>query len=269
MMRILSLITIVFLNLSLNVRAEDTAKDRAKALISAELTFRPSVFSGGEFPSCEFLKPGQMRERIGDYTFEVTFYDRDYVVVEEPSAAGRYGAVVKIKAEDGSTYTRLRTLYKSPQRLGLFYDQIEGELSFPQGMVRETNTLSRQHRMVNDYLAFAIRRDIDRSHDFAILLAGLDDIGPENGPVSQVESALTKDRQWWLQLKRKLNGNDQRFTKEIVAPTFIDGLDARVLHQGTCRQAGMKPDTAEKIDAVLAEWAADSEIGRASCRERV
>ena len=46
-------------------------------------------------------------------------------------------------------YTRFRTLYKSPQRLGLFYDQIEGELSFPQGMVRQAKTLSQQRRMVN------------------------------------------------------------------------------------------------------------------------
>ncbi len=268
MMRILSLITIVFLNLSLNVQAEDTAKDRAKALIKAELAFGPSVFSGDEFPSCDFAKPGQMRERIGDYTFEVTFYDRDYGVVEKPSAAGRYGAVVKIKAEDGSTYTRFRTLYKSPQRLGLFYDQIEGELKFPEGMVREAKTLSRQRRMVNDYIAFAVRRDIDRSHDFAILLAGLDDIGPESGPVSQVESALTKDRQWWLQLKRKLNGNDKRFTKEIVAPRIVDGLDGRVLQKGTCEQAGMKPDTAEKIDAVLAEWAENSDQPFNACVAR-
>jgi len=68
MMRFLSLIAIVFLSLPVNVQAEDTAKDRAKALISAELTFRPSVFSGGEFPSCEFLKPDEMREWIGDWS---------------------------------------------------------------------------------------------------------------------------------------------------------------------------------------------------------
>jgi hypothetical protein len=222
MMRFLSLVAIVFLNLSSNVQAEDAARDRAKALINAGLAFRPSVFNGDKFPSCDFLKPSKMREWIGDYAFDVTFYDKSYVVVEKPSAAGRYGAVVKIKAEDGSTYTRFRTLYKSLQRLGLFYGQIEGEINFPEGMMREAKTLSRQRRMVNDYIAFAIRRDIDRSHDFAILLAGLDDIGPESGPVSQVGSALTKDRQWWLQLKRKLNGNDQRFAEEIVAPRIID-----------------------------------------------
>ena len=84
MMRFLSLIAIVFLNLSLNVRAQDTAKDRTKVLLGANLAFGPSVFSGDEFPSCEFLKPGQMRDKIGDYTFDVTFYDRKYTIVEKP-----------------------------------------------------------------------------------------------------------------------------------------------------------------------------------------
>ncbi len=268
MMRFLILVAFAFLNLPLNVQAEGTAKDRAKAMINAKLAFQPSVFNKDEFPSCDFLKPGEVREWIGDYTFEVTFYDKNYAVVEKPSAAGRYGAVVKVKAEDGFTYTRFRTLYKSSQRLGLFYDQIEGELRFPQGMVLEAKTLSQQRRLVNDYIAFAIGRDIERSHEFAILLAGLDDIGPGNAPVSQVESALTKDRQWWLKLKRKLNGNDQRFAKEIVAPRIIDGLDARVLRQGTCKEAGMKPDTAEKIDAVLTEWAANSDQPFNACVAR-
>jgi CubicO group peptidase (beta-lactamase class C family) len=100
------------------------------------------------------------------------------------------------------------------------------------------------------------------------LLAGLDDIGPGSAPVSQVESALTKDRQWWLKLKRKLNGNDKRYAKEIVAPRIIDGLDACVLRQGTCSQAGMKSDTVEKIDAVLTEWSANSDQPFNACVAR-
>ncbi len=268
MVRFLILVTFVFLNLPLNVIAQDTAKDRAKALIKAELVFQPSVFNNDKFPTCDFLKPGKMNELIGDYTFDVTFYDKDYNVVDKPSSPGRYGAVVKIKAADNSTYTRFRTLYKSKQRQFFFFDMIEGELNFPYGMGIDAKTISRQHNLLNDYISFAIGRDINRSHDFAILLAGLDEIGPDIDPVSQAESALTRDRQWWLQLKRKLNGNEQRFSREIVAPGTIDGLDAPVLRQGTCEQAGMKLDTVEKIDAVLTEWAANSDQPFNACVAR-
>jgi len=268
MVRFLILVTFVFLNLPLNVIAQDTAKERAKALIKAELVFQPSVFNNDKFPTCDFLKPGKMRELIGDYTFDATFYDKDYNIVDKPSSPGRYGAIVKIKAADNSTYTRFRTLYKSKQRLFFFFDMIEGELNFPYGMAIDPKTISRQHHLLNDYISFAIGRDINRSHDFAILLAGLDGIGPESDPVSQAESALTRDRQWWLQLKRKLNGNDQRFSREIVAPRTIDGLDTPVLRQGTCEQAGMEPDTVEKIDAVLAEWASDSDQPFNACVAR-
>jgi CubicO group peptidase (beta-lactamase class C family) len=252
----------------LNVIAEDTARDRSKALIKAELVFQPSVFNNDKFPACDFLKPGKMNELIGDYTIDVTFYDKDYNVVDKPSSPGRYGAVVKIKATDGSTYTRFRTLYKSKQRLFFFFDMIDGKLNFPYGMAIDPKTISRQNHLLNDYISFAIGRDINRSHDFAILLAGLDDIGPDSDPVSQAESALTRDRQWWLKLKRKLNGNDQRFEREIVAPITIDGLDAPILRQGTCRQAGMKPDTVEKIDAVLTKWSEDTDQPFNACVAR-
>jgi CubicO group peptidase (beta-lactamase class C family) len=79
MMRFLILVAFVFVNLSPDVQAAGTARDRAMALIKAELVFKPSVFSGEEFPSCGFLTPGLIREQIGDYTFDVTFYDRKYL----------------------------------------------------------------------------------------------------------------------------------------------------------------------------------------------
>ena len=57
---------------------------------------------------------------------------------------------MKIKAEDGPTYTRFRTLYKTPQSLDFFYGQIDGELKFHNSFMLEADTLRQQSRMVND-----------------------------------------------------------------------------------------------------------------------
>jgi CubicO group peptidase (beta-lactamase class C family) len=268
MMRLLILVALVFLNLSPNVQAEDTARDRAKALIKAELAFQPSVFNGDEFPSCDFLKPGQVREWIGDYTFEVTFYSKDYEVVKKPTATGRYGAAVKITAEDGRNYTRFRTLFRIPQRMWLSFNQLDGELVFPAATGVDERTWHNQRRSVNAYVGSAIGRDIRRSHDFAVLLAGMDDMSPQQGPVSQLQSAVTRDRQWWLKLKRKLNGNAERSTEAVVAPVSVDGLDAPVLREGTEEEAGMKPGTVEKIHAVLEEWVNNSDQPFNACVAR-
>lgn len=193
-----------------------SAADRAKPLLNAEFIFQPSVFSEiksrnrrqkERFPSCNFVNPDRARQLLGDYEIDVTFYNKDYQVVDEPTTPGRYGAVVKIKAQDGRVYTRFRTLYKTPKRQQLWGVQIQGELELPAGYGMDEQTWHNQRKSVNDYIASAVGRDIKRSHDFAVLLTGMNEISPQQGPVSQLQSAVTKDRQWWLTLKRKLNGN--------------------------------------------------------------
>ena len=253
-----------------------SAADRARPLINAEFVFQPSVFSeimsreqnrtqGGDgrqkerFPSCDFANPDQARQLLGDYEIDVTFYNRDYEAVDEPTTAGRYGAVVRIKAEDGRVYTRFRTLYRTPKRLQFWGNPIQGELTFPAVHGVDERTWHNQSESVNSYIASAIGRDIQRSHDLAILLGGMSEMDPERGSVSRLESAVTRDRQWWLGLKRKLNGNEERFSEEIVTSVAVDGLDAPVLREGTEEEAGMKPGAVEKIHAVLDEWVNNSD----------
>lgn len=120
-------------------------------------------------------------------------------------------------------------------------------------------TWRQQRQSVNDYIAFAIKRDTERSHDFAILLAGMKETDPESGPASRVENAQAKDRQWWLKLKRKLNGNEKRFANALIAPKVVEGLKTPVLRDGTWEAAGMKKGTVEKIHAVLEEWSNDTD----------
>jgi len=239
-----------------------------KPLLNAEFNFKPCVFSGSDkgakyygFPPCDFLNPDRARRWLGDYEIDVTFYSKDYEVVEKPTEAGRYGAVVKITAEDGREYTRFRTLYKLPQAMPYFKSYLDGEFVFSEDTTGiEEGTWRNQRKIVSDYITSAIGRDIQRSGDFAVLLAGMDEMSPEGGPVSQLENAVTKDRQWWLKLKRKINGNEERFGEKIVAPVVVDGLNAPVLREGTEEEAGMKPGTVEKIHAVLDEWVNDSGV---------
>lgn len=259
-----------------------SAADRARPLLKAEFVFQPSVFfevksdrdrgresrQNKRFPSCNFVNPDEARQWLGDYDIDVTFYNKDYEVVDEPAGAGRYGAVVKIKAEDGRVYTRFRTLYKTPKRQQLRGYEIQGEVALPPGYGVAERTWYHQRQSVNDYLASAVKRDVQRSHDLAVLLAGMNEMSPKQGPVSQLESAVTMDRQWWLTLKRKLNGNAERFAQDIVTPAAVDGLNAPVLRKGTEEEAGMKPGTVEKIHAVLEEWVNNSDQPFNACVAR-
>ena len=157
-----------------------SAANRARALINAPFVFQPSVFGGDEFPSADFLNTQLARSWLGDYDVDVTFYSKDYQVVQAPSDPGRYGAVVKITAEDGAQYTRFRTLYKSPTRFSFMFGGISGELAVPAAGVDE-QIWRDQRRFTNDTVGNALGRDINRSHDMAILLAGLDETGARAG----------------------------------------------------------------------------------------
>ena len=73
------------------------------------------------------------------------------------------------------------------------------------------------------------------------------------------------DRQYWVTLKRKLTGMDKAFSKPFVCPTPLDGKAAQTVREGTLAEAGMKPDAAEKIDAVLSDWAPKDDQAFAVC----
>ena len=81
-----------------------SAADRARPLINAEFSFRPSVFSGiisekkdeddeserkEIFPPGDFVNPERARQLLGDYEIDVTFYNKDYEEVDGPTTAGR------------------------------------------------------------------------------------------------------------------------------------------------------------------------------------
>ena len=241
---------------------------RARKMLTTTLAFQPSVFFEDTFPTCDFLEPGRARILLGDYKIESTWYSSDYEVVERPKKPGRYGAVVKITAEDGTEFTRYRTLFRTPQPASLFFGSLKGGIKLPVTTGIPQQTWKNQQAIVNDYLAFAIGRDIQRSHDFAVLLAGLEELGPSAQPATRVEAAVTKDRQWWLKLKRKLNGNERKYVAPFVAPEIVQGLDARELRVGTEAEAGMKTGTVANVDAVLAEWAENSDQPFNACVAR-
>lgn len=68
-----------------------------------------------------------------------------------------------------------------------------------------------------------------------------------------------QDRQWWVDFKRKFYGWDKRWPQPFVCPRPVEGPPAPAVREGTLPEAGMQPDAARRIDAVLARWAADSD----------
>jgi len=107
-----------------------------------------------------------------------------------------------------------------------------------------------------------------------VLFAGLFETEPRDPsgavipPATVSNDVWAVDRQWWVTLKRKLNGMDKVYPNPFVCPYQKEGAPAPELRPGTLQEAGMKPDAADKIDAVCREWSKESQEPFAVCLVR-
>ncbi|MGQ9698063.1 MAG: serine hydrolase [Armatimonadota bacterium] len=249
----------------------DADDARARELLREPIVFKPFVFVGTSFPEADFEHPILAEEIIGPYTIKTTFYDSDYNVVTSAEKPGRYGAVVEIIPEEGRPIKRFLTLFRAPGPAGeldWFIHDVRASVSVPNSLGISPGALARHSRALSAMVKRRLFDGLYRDPTTASLFAGAYESEPEGPPLSPAEDALAADRQWWVGLKRKLYGTEREFPQPLVCPKPIDGPPAPVLREGTAEEAGMKPDAAEKIDAVCRAWAADSDQGFAVCVAR-
>lgn len=250
----------------------DSAVWQARLLMSAQLNFHPYVFSGHEFPplACDNR---DLEELVGPHTIETTFYDRDYNIVTSADEPGRYGAVIGIIPTHGRTIQRFRTLFRQSENIFWGGTYIAASIALPVETGLDASVLSTQGRVVSNYLKSQFMRGLHREPDSAVLMAGLHETSPEDGPASVSNDVWARDRQWWLGLKRRLHKLDTQFPEPFVAPRLIDATPSNtdlfpVLRDGSAEAAGMEPDVVEQLDQLLRTWAADTDQAFAVCLAR-
>ena len=245
---------------------------RAEAFMNADLNFDPSVFSGTAFPDCDFAQPAYVEDLIGPYTIATTFYDADYNLVTTAEKPGRYGAVVEIKAEDGKTYRRLRTLFRTQGDMHWWRNGPSQAIAFPTESGIDPAVTARQkfsaYRFLQSLVGDSFTGDVWTQSFTPAYLSYLYETKPDAPDTTVFDDFMARDRQWWVGLKRKLDGSDQLYPGPFVCPKPLVGKPAPVVHEGTLKEAGMKPGSVEKLDAVLKEWSADTDQPFAVCLVR-
>jgi len=249
----------------------DPREARASAFMDEKLSFNPGAFGGASFPKCDFERPSYVEDLIGQYTISTTFYDANYKEVTAAQQPGRYGAVVEIKTADGKTFRRLRTLFRMPENIPWWRITMEGTVGFPKETGINPAVTQEEKQSTGKYLKLLFQESL--SHDSTgsmspALLSALYETKPGRGDTTVFDDFEARDRQWWLGLKRKLSGADQTYSAPFVCPQTSKEKPAVVLHKGTLKEAGMKEGAADKIDALLKQWAANSDEAFAVCVAR-
>jgi len=250
------------------IHLPDAQEARAKAFMDQDLCFNRSVFAGTAFPSVDFAQPSSVEDLIGPYELTTTFYDADYNRVTVAEKPGRYGAVVQIKTEDGKSFRRLRTLFRMEQSFPWWRCNFGGMLELPPELGIDPGVMAGQKGSAARFLKDLLIESFSSDSWTAALLCALSETTPGEAEATVFDDFKARDRQWWVGLKRKLDGADQLYPGPFVCPVAGTGQPAPVIREGTLKAAGMKPGAAEKIDTVLKEWEADTDEAFAVCVAR-
>ena len=136
--------------------------------------------------------------------------------------------------------------------------KLPAELGFDPAVVKANS------RVLDRYVQRSLQSSFNTDPESAIVFAGLSEATPGE-KIDISNDAFARNHQWWVTLKRKFYGLEERYSTPVISPKPIEGPPARTIRKGTLAKAGMKPDAVERIDAFLNTWASNSDQAFAVC----
>ena len=242
-------------------------RDALLAFAQETLTFDAFCFTGDQFPACRFEHPERVEKLIGRTTLKVTWYDTQGNIVTAPrKEAGRYAAVVEIQ-RPGCVSKRFFTLYHLEGNARWNLRAVGTALTLPKGAAIEPTVLQSQSEDVDDLATRTLTAALKKDPAAAALLAGLHDLSElrRTGKTTDGDRASHRERQWWVDFKRKYYGYDKLYPNRFVCPRPLEGKPAPVVRAGTLAEAGMKADAVTTINAACEDWARTNGTGFGMC----
>lgn len=247
----------------------DFAFERAQEIARLQIGFDGSVFSGDILPKPHVVNPLLAENLLGGpFTLEATYLDANGNLVERADRPGRYGGVVQLHAYDGRTLTRYATLYCRPADFSWWELPFRGPLVPHPALGVDPDVTAAYGNAVARVVGEAIHHQQLRTDEPAVLYAGLAEASPDE-PATVWDDPVQRNRRWWLDVKRQRNGSAERYADvDFVAPRPIEASPAPELRPGTAEEAGFTADFADKLDALLNEWADNSDEAFIVCIAR-
>lgn len=228
------------------IELPDPRRLAARELMEMKVICDPHVFTGVELPPCGPERPTRVEGLAGRFGVRTRYFDSGFREVTAAERPGRYGAVIEIDTEHSGVLRRFRTLFRQPD---------------PVSWWREKGVLA-SVRIIAEYAKWRFVESQEEDAGGPALLAGLyeEDAGAEE-PVGPGNDVWARDRQWWVDLKRRLQGAATDGAEPFVCPRPLAGEPAPVLRQGSAAEAGMSPAAVAGIDSLCRVWAEQSDQG--------
>ena len=172
----------------------------------------PALFSGPKLPKIDVIPPLDYRGPLSAFQTHVRYFDVDYNEVTTANRAGRYGAVVEVRAK-GQSLFRYLTLCRTPNHVDWDGARMEMLATFPPQLGISTDDALRQRKDVAEFFKYTIQHAAqtqtnESNWQVAAMVAGLyeasRDGSDHDGAFVERDGFAAVDQRWWFGLKQKL-----------------------------------------------------------------
>jgi predicted esterase len=202
------------------LKVPDLAAARLNLVKNQPIVASPSIFDGAAFPKIDFLDKELFEAAIGPYALHIRYFDANWNEVTTPTSPGRYGALVEFRSENGVTFTRNVTLFKTPKTYFPAKAPYAVTAKFPAAFGLPDSLAAKEEWNVNNWIGGALEGFARRDSNGASLVAALHDLASD--PARYHGFTTWKiDMDWWAELRKRL-GENQDYPHLTYLP---DGYD--------------------------------------------
>jgi CubicO group peptidase (beta-lactamase class C family) len=210
-------------------------------------------FGPGELPDVVWTKPYLVKEVMGEFELSVRWFDADLNEVATAEKPGRYGYVVDATTPTGIHIRRAGTVFCRPDDWYGWSERPRAELDYVPLTTVNRDVWQTHEDAIADFVGHQVLLSILRQEEGAILMAFLHEMQASGVSASVVDTPSIRDHDYHLALKRKLMAVEDVYP-ELARPKALAGDIAPVLRKGSSVEAGVSPDTADRIREVCEAW---------------
>ena len=199
------------------IELPDPRRLAARELMEMEVTCDPHVFSGTELPQCGPARPAWVEGLAGRFGVRTRYFDSGFREVTAAERPGRYGAVIEIDTGHSGVLRRYRTLFRLPEPVSWWQEKdVVGSVRLPEKLGIAPETAARHADAIAERAKWSFVESLEEDARGAALFAGLyeEDAGAKE-PVGPGNDVRATDRQWWVELKRRLQGPGRRGCRTV------------------------------------------------------
>ncbi len=253
------IISIIFFTVVVFGQKNESIKvdyQKIASFMNEQLECEKYVFSTGRFPQFWWQNETKVENKVGKFSLQTLYFNSKGDQVTRAEFQGRYGAVIKGTTANGFTIKRFVTLYCADVEFDDYSKNVPIHLNYLNGYGIPKENWDRYKNSEERFSFGSLKYFPQRDPDAAIFLAGLSEMDTSS---LWYDSPRLRDRQWWVTLKSKLEG--QATSKNpLLISKFNANNKSIYIDETIVESSQYDPIQIEKIKTICRTWSENTGI---------